>query len=59
MEDKVAFCAVENKDSDHSVELDKNNELVVTCKNCGHFVKFLENTDLDAALAEHKEANEL
>jgi len=55
-----AFCANEQADTQHSVDIDSIGEVVLTC-GCGRFIKFPAGTDaatLKAGLEVHKASNE-
>lgn len=54
------FCANEQAETEHTVEIDGNGEIVLTCE-CGRFIKLPEGTDaegLKTFVQAHKEANE-
>lgn len=56
----VMFCAAEQTDTDHTLEIDGNGEIVLTC-DCGRFVKLPRDTtpdQLKAYIEAHKAANE-
>ena len=66
-----AFCAFEQKETDHSIDIDGAGEIVLTCTTptgteeapttCGRFLKFPKGTtpdELKALLASHKDMNE-
>ena len=65
---KTAYCAKCQKDTDHSVKRDKNEEWLLECQNvvggvshpCLRFIKFpktFTEADVDAHLVVHKEEN--
>jgi len=70
----VVFCAREQKETDHTVDIDGAGEIVITCVSspsesgkvedavqCNSFLKFPKGTtaeDLKARLEIHKESNE-
>lgn len=61
-EDKkvVMFCANEQAETDHTLDIDGNGEIVLTC-GCGRFIKLPATTDaagLKAYIDAHKTANE-
>lgn len=64
------FCAAQQKETEHSFDIDANGELVLTCtlnigteeapQACGRFIKYPKGTtadDLKSHLVAHKEAN--
>lgn len=56
----IVFCANEQADTEHTLDIDQNNEIVLTCA-CGRFLKFPAGTSADVMsglLEKHKEANE-
>lgn len=56
----VVFCAKEQKETAHVLDIDGNGEIVLTCE-CGSFIKLPRGTDaegLKAYVATHKAANE-
>ena len=53
------FCANEQVDTDHTLDIDGNGEVVLTC-GCGRFVKLPKETTVDslkAYIEAHKAAN--
>lgn len=53
------FCANEQIDTDHALDINSNGEITLTCK-CGRFLKLPGNTDgpgFKAFIAAHKAAN--
>lgn len=67
----LVFCANEQKETDHKIDIDGNGEVVLTCIanvgteeepiECGRFLKFPKGTNaatLKESLAKHKAGNE-
>lgn len=55
----LAFCANEQSETEHGLDVDGAGEVVLTCA-CGRFLKYPKGTDAAALkdlLAAHKEAN--
>ena len=55
----VVFCANEQADTEHTLDMDGNGEVVLTCA-CGRFIKLPADTtpeSFKAYIAAHKEAN--
>jgi hypothetical protein len=53
------FCANEQDDTDHTVDIDHNGEVVLSC-GCGRFIKLPADTtpeSLQAYVVAHREAN--
>lgn len=59
MDNKKIFCAAEQKNTNHSLVLDHNEEIVARCVDCGSFLKFpnVPDKDLDDLIALNEEAN--
>lgn len=56
----VVFCAREQKETAHVLDIDGNGEIVLTCE-CGSFIKLPRGTDakgLKEYIASHKVSNE-
>lgn len=54
------FCANEQTDTDHTLDIDGNGEVVLTCA-CGRFIKLPADTtpeSLTAYVEAHKASNE-
>jgi hypothetical protein len=54
----TVFCANEQVETSHTVDIDDSGEVVLTCVTCGRFLKFPRGTtatDLKALLVAHKE----
>lgn len=57
----LAFNADLQREAEHTLDIDQNGEIVLTCVENGRFLKFPAGTsadDLKALLAKHKEENE-
>ncbi len=55
----LVFCANEQKETTHQVDIDANGEIVVSCE-CGRFLKFPRGTsakELKEHLTRHQEHN--
>lgn len=55
----LVFCANEQKETAHTVDIDGNGEVVLTCA-CGRFLKFPADTDsetLKKYIIAHREQN--
>lgn len=62
------FCAREQQETDHILDIDGNGEIILTCTSdpdasgiCGRFLKYPKETDigtLKTHLENHKKANE-
>ena len=55
------FCANEQKETEHVLDIDGNGEIVLTCSDCGRFVKLPKGTDAEGVkkfIESHKVANE-
>lgn len=56
----LVFCAEEQADTDHVLDIDGVGEIVLTC-DCGRFLKFPAGTtseDLKAYIAKHRASNQ-
>lgn len=61
MKTKLIFCANEQAEIEHTLEVDNNGEIVATCA-CGRFIKFPATTtatEVELMISEHKQANVL
>ena len=59
---KTVYCDTERKDTDHTAEVDKNSEIVLSCntKDCNHFIKLpagMTTDQIKSHLTEYKEQN--
>lgn len=67
---RKVFCAAEQKETNHRIDITDNGEIMLTCINnlgtedvpslCGRFLKFPKGTDIEtlkAKLEEHKTVN--
>ena len=57
----LMFNAELQKETEHTVDIDSNGEIILTCIETGRFVKLPKETDsegLKAYIAAHKKANE-
>ncbi len=55
----LVFCAHEQKETEHTLDIDGAGEIVLTC-GCGRFLKFPKGTtaeDLKGLLEKHKASN--
>lgn len=61
-EKKVAvFCASEQKETQHVLDIDGNGEILLTCSGCERFLKLPSSTtaeSLKAFIESHKASNE-
>lgn len=56
----IAFSAELQRDTEHTVDIDGNGEVIVTCTETGRFLKFPAGTtgaELKDLLAKHKADN--
>lgn len=54
-----AFCAIEQQETAHTLDIDGSGEVVLTCE-CGHFVKYPKGTtgeQLQEHILKHAEVN--
>lgn len=64
MEDKKAilmFCANDQRETEHTLDIDGNAEVVLTCVECGRFQKLPAGTtaeDIKVFVEKHKASNE-
>jgi len=61
MATRLIFCANEQKETEHNLEVDSNGEIVATC-DCGRFIKLpagVTATEAETIIIKHKEANTL
>lgn len=57
----LVFCANEQKETEHSIDIDGNGEIVLTCVECGRFIKLPKGTDaagIKEYIVKHKASNE-
>lgn len=56
----MCFSAELQKETPHTIDIDGNGEIVLTCTETGRFLKFPKGTiasDLKSLMASHKDAN--